>query len=141
MAQKLSIDELQESWRSWHSRATWSMDHHAGDLRLMFIVGLSIGILRYLCHVLEIQKAAEGISLRLMMHHLQCVSVLVALTMHWTCLDQHELLLVVTVGVSVVLRIFFRVTVVCLLMVVQMIALLVVLHHHLLIFKIILLPF
>jgi hypothetical protein len=94
------------------------MNHHAGDLGLMFIVGLSIGILRNLCHVLEIQKAAEGISLRLMVHHQHCVSVLVALTMHWTCLDHHELLLVVMVGVSVALRILFRVAVVCLLMVV-----------------------
>ena len=117
------------------------MNHHAGDLRLMFVVRLGIGILRYLCHVLEIQKAAEGISLRLMMHHLHCVSVLVALTMHRTGLDHHELLLVVMVGVSVLLGIFFRVAVVCLLMVIQMITLLVVLHHHLFVFKIIFLPF
>ena len=118
------------------------MNHHACDLGLVFIVRLGIGILRNLCHVLEIQKAAEGISLRLMMHHLQSLSVLVTLTMHWTCLDHHELLLVVLVGVSVVLGIFFRVTVVCrFMMVIQMIALLVVLHHHLLIFKILFLPF
>lgn len=141
LAQKLSIHELQESWRSWHSRATWSVNHHAGDLGLMLIVHFSIGIFRNLCHVLEVQKATEGICLRLMMHHLQGLSVLVALTVHRTSLDQHQLLLVVMIGLRVVYWILFRVGKVCLMLVIHMVALLVMLHHHLLIFKIFLMPF
>ena len=138
LAQKLSIDELQESWRSWHSRTTRSVHHHAGDLRLVLIVGLGVRVLGNLCHVLEIQKAAEGIGLGLVVHHLHCVSVLVALAMHGAGLDQHELLLVVMIGISVVLRILFRAAEVRLLLVIQMIALL---HHHLFVFKIFLWPF
>lgn len=84
----------------WHGRHSTRVDtvrtmHHTtcdGSL-LLVIDALLIGFCS-LGHMLEVQVTAEGICMSLCLHHIQCMLVVIPVSMHRACPDHHLLVLV-----------------------------------------------
>lgn len=78
-------------WRD----SMWTMDHAASNRLLLLVVRLLLLTLGDLHHVLEIQEATKGISMRLSLHHGQSLLVVSSFTMYRASSDMDLLILAV----------------------------------------------